>query len=213
MSATGLDVFDKTLQTTSIWLDELMQEIGHDRQVAWHVLGAVLRGVRDRIPLELAAHLGAQLPLLVLQLRFDLAAVVSGCRFSLVPSSPGGPGHDEASADWGPEPETRQKIADLGHRRQQRCQAPQAAARTAGLLSFALLQVARRRSAANRARKAPAARHRLMCRCHPCQERAAQWSRPRSSLARSKHASIVQRSPAAPASSPSETPTGAKAKE
>ena len=33
MSSTGLDVFDKTLQTTHIWLDELMQEIGPDRGV------------------------------------------------------------------------------------------------------------------------------------------------------------------------------------
>jgi uncharacterized protein (DUF2267 family) len=71
MSATGLDVFDKTLQTTHIWLDELMQAIGPDRQVAWHVLGAVLRGVRDRIPLDLAAHLGAQLPLLVRGAYYD----------------------------------------------------------------------------------------------------------------------------------------------
>jgi len=71
MSATGLDVFDKTLQTTHIWLDELMQAIGPDRQVAWHVLGAVLRGVRDRIPIELAAHLGAQLPLLVRGAYYD----------------------------------------------------------------------------------------------------------------------------------------------
>lgn len=63
MSATGLEVFDKTLQTTHIWLDELMQDesIGPDRQVAWHVLGVVLRAVRDRIPLELAVHLGSQL--------------------------------------------------------------------------------------------------------------------------------------------------------
>jgi uncharacterized protein (DUF2267 family) len=65
MSATGLDVFDKTLQTTNTWLDELMADIGPDRQVAWHVLGAVLRTVRDRVPGPLAAHLGAQLPLLV----------------------------------------------------------------------------------------------------------------------------------------------------
>jgi uncharacterized protein (DUF2267 family) len=71
MSATGLDVFDKTLQTTHIWLDELMQAIGPDRHVAWHVLGAVLRGIRDRIPLELAAHLGAQLPLLVRGAYYD----------------------------------------------------------------------------------------------------------------------------------------------
>ena len=71
MSATGLDVFDKTLQTTHIWLDELMAEIGFDRQAAWHVLGAVLRAVRDRIPLELAVHLGSQLPLLVRGLYYD----------------------------------------------------------------------------------------------------------------------------------------------
>ena len=71
MSATGLDVFDKTLQTTHIWLDELMEEIGPDRQVAWHVLGAVLRAVRDRVPLELAVHLGAQLPILIRGTYYD----------------------------------------------------------------------------------------------------------------------------------------------
>ncbi len=71
MSATGLDVFDKTLQTTHIWLDELMAEIGPDRQVAWHVLGTVLRAVRDRVPLELAVHLGSQLPLLVHGIYYD----------------------------------------------------------------------------------------------------------------------------------------------
>ena len=64
MSATGLEVFDKTLQTTQIWLDELIAAIGTNRQVAWHGLGAALRAVRDRIPLELAMHLGSQLPLL-----------------------------------------------------------------------------------------------------------------------------------------------------
>jgi uncharacterized protein (DUF2267 family) len=71
MSATGLDVFDKTLQSTHIWLDELMQEIGPDRQVAWHVLGAVLRGIRDRVPLELAVHLGGQLPILIRGTYYD----------------------------------------------------------------------------------------------------------------------------------------------
>lgn len=65
MSANGLDVFDKTLQTTNIWLDELMEEIGPDRQLAWHVMGVVLRHIRDRIPIELAVNLGSQLPLLL----------------------------------------------------------------------------------------------------------------------------------------------------
>lgn len=42
MSASGIAVFDKTLQTTHIWLDDLMADQGLDRQLAWHVLGAVL---------------------------------------------------------------------------------------------------------------------------------------------------------------------------
>jgi uncharacterized protein (DUF2267 family) len=71
MSATGLDVFDKTLHTTNAWLAEIMETLGPDRQIAWHVLGAVLRAVRDRIPLGLAAHLGAQLPLLVRGTYYD----------------------------------------------------------------------------------------------------------------------------------------------
>jgi uncharacterized protein (DUF2267 family) len=71
MSASGLEVFDKTLQTTHIWLDQIMKEIGPDRHVAWHVLGAVLRTLRDRIPLGLAAHLGAQLPILIRGAYYD----------------------------------------------------------------------------------------------------------------------------------------------
>jgi hypothetical protein len=52
MSATGLEVFDKTLQTTNLWLDDISKEIGPDRQVAWHVLGAVLHALRDRLPID-----------------------------------------------------------------------------------------------------------------------------------------------------------------
>ena len=65
MSATGIDVFDKSLQVTNTWLNEIMEEHGPDRQRAWHILSAVLRTIRDRLPADLAAHLGAQLPLLV----------------------------------------------------------------------------------------------------------------------------------------------------
>jgi uncharacterized protein (DUF2267 family) len=71
MSATGLDVFDKTLQTTNIWLDDIMEVLGPDRRVAWHVLGATLRVLRDRLMPGLAAHLGAQLPLLVRGTYYD----------------------------------------------------------------------------------------------------------------------------------------------
>ena len=71
MSASGLDVFDKTLQTTNIWLDEIIAELGPDRQVAWKVLSTVLHKLRDRLPIGLAAHLGAQLPLLVRGAYYD----------------------------------------------------------------------------------------------------------------------------------------------
>lgn len=71
MSATGLEVFDKTVQTANIWVDEIMEELGPDRQNAWHVLSAVLRTLRDRLPPDLAAHLGAQLPLIVRGAYYD----------------------------------------------------------------------------------------------------------------------------------------------
>jgi len=71
MSATGLDVFDKTLQTTNSWLDEIMAAIGPDRQLAWKVLSIVLHVLRDRLSVDAAAHLSAQLPLLVRGVYYD----------------------------------------------------------------------------------------------------------------------------------------------
>ncbi|MXP13209.1 DUF2267 domain-containing protein [Altererythrobacter confluentis] len=71
MSTTGLEVFDRTLHATHIWLDEIMEKIGPDRALAWKVLSTVLHKLRDRLPLELAAHLGAQLPLLVRGAYYD----------------------------------------------------------------------------------------------------------------------------------------------
>ena len=71
MSATGLNVFDKTLQTTNAWLNEIRAAIGPDRQLAWKVLSVVLHKLRDRMPVELSAHLGAELPLLVRGVYYD----------------------------------------------------------------------------------------------------------------------------------------------
>lgn len=65
MTQTGLEAFDKTVQTTNIWLNEIEAAIGPDRQTALHALRAVLHPLRDRLPLDEAAHLGAQLPMLV----------------------------------------------------------------------------------------------------------------------------------------------------
>jgi uncharacterized protein (DUF2267 family) len=71
MSANGLEVFDKTLETTHVWLKEIMTDLGSDKQVAWKVLSTVLHTIRDRLTVNLAAHLGAQLPLLVRGVYYD----------------------------------------------------------------------------------------------------------------------------------------------
>ena len=71
MSANGLEVFDKTLETTHVWLKEIMADLGPDKQVAWKVLSTVLHKLRDRLTVNLAAHLGAQLPLLVRGVYYD----------------------------------------------------------------------------------------------------------------------------------------------
>jgi uncharacterized protein (DUF2267 family) len=71
MSASGLDVFDRSLETTHIWLNEICSDLGPDKQVAWKVLSTVLHKLRDRLTINLAAHLGAQLPLLVRGVYYD----------------------------------------------------------------------------------------------------------------------------------------------
>jgi len=63
MSATGLESLEHTVQLTHIWINEL------DRRLAWNnkprayrLLKAVLHALRDSVPLNEAADLGAQLP-------------------------------------------------------------------------------------------------------------------------------------------------------
>ena len=66
MSATGLEVFDRTLQETNHWLKLMMDELGTDRRsVAFGALRASLHALRDRIGVDNAAHLGAQMPMLL----------------------------------------------------------------------------------------------------------------------------------------------------
>ena len=60
------EVFESTLQKTNVWLKEICDLLHwDDRQKAYHGLRAVLHAVRDRLPTAEAAHLGAQLPMLV----------------------------------------------------------------------------------------------------------------------------------------------------
>ncbi|WP_018110333.1 DUF2267 domain-containing protein [Thermus igniterrae] len=72
MSATGLEVFDTTLHKTHIWLKGIMEALGiEDRHRAYMALRAVLHALRDRLPVEEVAQLGAQLPMLVRGLYYE----------------------------------------------------------------------------------------------------------------------------------------------
>jgi uncharacterized protein (DUF2267 family) len=72
MSATGLEAFDRTIQTTNIWLDELMNELPWmQRHQALHALRVVLHTIRDHLPVNSVAHLSAQLPLFLRGVFFE----------------------------------------------------------------------------------------------------------------------------------------------
>lgn len=72
MKSNQPEVFESTLQKTNLWLKEI-SELLHwdDRHKAYHGLRAVLHVLRDRLPVEEAAHLGAQLPMLVRGFYYD----------------------------------------------------------------------------------------------------------------------------------------------
>lgn len=65
MSKSGLDAFDTTLQLTHVWLNEIGEDIGPDTQRCYHALRAVLHVLRDRLSTDEAAHLAAELPMLI----------------------------------------------------------------------------------------------------------------------------------------------------
>lgn len=66
MSTTGLDAFDRTIQKTNLWLEELGGELRwEDREDVYHALRSTLHVLRDRLPAGEAGDLAAQLPLLV----------------------------------------------------------------------------------------------------------------------------------------------------
>jgi uncharacterized protein (DUF2267 family) len=66
MSQTVVSAFESTFQTTNVWLRDIQEELGWlDRERAYHALRAVLHALRDRLPVDQAAALGAQLPMLI----------------------------------------------------------------------------------------------------------------------------------------------------
>jgi uncharacterized protein (DUF2267 family) len=65
--ATGtVDSIDRTVHETNEWLAELSRELQtDDRAEAWRVLKAYLQVLRDRLTIDEAAQLAAQLPQLL----------------------------------------------------------------------------------------------------------------------------------------------------
>jgi len=60
------ELFAETVEKTDAWLRELMQSMGYSQpHQAYALLRAVLHVLRDRLTVEGAAKLGAQLPMLI----------------------------------------------------------------------------------------------------------------------------------------------------
>jgi uncharacterized protein (DUF2267 family) len=69
---TKAAVLDTSLQRTHEWLHEIGRELGFDNErAAYAALRATLHAVRDRLPAELVAHFGAELPMLVRGIYYD----------------------------------------------------------------------------------------------------------------------------------------------
>jgi uncharacterized protein (DUF2267 family) len=72
MSATGLEVVDKTIQETNHLLKIIETELGiDDRRLAFGALRATLHALRDRLEAYSAIHFAAQLPMLVRGLFYE----------------------------------------------------------------------------------------------------------------------------------------------
>ena len=66
------DVFGKTLDKTHVWLTDLMGDLGwRDERRAYFALRAVLHALRDRLTVDEAVDLAAQLPMLIRGFYFE----------------------------------------------------------------------------------------------------------------------------------------------
>ncbi len=66
MSDTEPSIIQHSVEKTHIWLNEVAEALGdEDRQYAYRALRAVLHALRDRLTVDVAAKLAAQLPTLI----------------------------------------------------------------------------------------------------------------------------------------------------
>lgn len=72
MTTTHIDGLDRTVHETNVWLKEICDEMGwEDRGRAYVALRGTLHTLRDRVTVDQAAHLAAQLPLLIAGVFWD----------------------------------------------------------------------------------------------------------------------------------------------
>jgi uncharacterized protein (DUF2267 family) len=73
MTSTGFEVFDETVQKTNTLLKTIEAEFDwtNHRNISYAALRSVLHVLRDRLTVEEAAQLAAQLPLLVKGIFYD----------------------------------------------------------------------------------------------------------------------------------------------
>jgi uncharacterized protein (DUF2267 family) len=61
-----LSIIERSIEKAHIWLNEVAEQLGtEDRQEAYRALRAYLHALRDRLPVNEAAQLAAQLPELI----------------------------------------------------------------------------------------------------------------------------------------------------
>lgn len=66
MPTDRADIIDRSVEKAHVWLNDLADELGSgDRRYAYRVLRAFLHALRDRLSVDEAAQLSAQLPILI----------------------------------------------------------------------------------------------------------------------------------------------------
>ena len=66
MSEAQPSIIEHSVEKAHIWLNEVAEELGvEDRQYSYRALRAVLHTLRDRLTVDVAAKLAAQLPTLI----------------------------------------------------------------------------------------------------------------------------------------------------
>ncbi len=71
MSQQGLETIESTAQKTHEWIAQIAETAHMEKRDAYKALRAVLQTVRDRLPVHLAVHFGAQLPMLLRGLYYE----------------------------------------------------------------------------------------------------------------------------------------------